>query len=326
MRYGSPITAADRPGTASGTLFALPTSSGIVGCGAAPPPASASASVASHSSSARRSSYRIGENRTTSVAVLCPGSTAIGELERAKLPRAYRYTALLFTAAVAVAVAVVVGLLCGDTGLVGITAAAAAAAAGGGGGSYRPLGVARIPPSGLNARRRKKPEKFSSPYRRSVDLAPVPVPVLTPVPAAKGTGGWIRCLGEGGARMAGSGGIGDGERMLRAREAERLLLPPTCCEGAGAGASEVTLVGGEATSRLLPLKLDRRLGVVCGGFIACMPAALAEEKGLGGTEALGVAGRTEADADARGAGVDVGTGVVARPLPVPVPLADRGPG
>ncbi len=44
----------------------------------------------------RRSSYRIGEKRTTSVAVLWPGSTAMGALERARLPRAYRYTALLF--------------------------------------------------------------------------------------------------------------------------------------------------------------------------------------------------------------------------------------
>lgn len=104
--------------------------------------------------------------------------------------------------------------------------------------------------------------------------------------------------------------------MLRVREAERLTLPPlrpaspaaaplvtdklcsvevapglTPCEAAKveAGASEVVLVGGEPTSKLLPLKLDRRLGVVCGGFMAwAVTAALLVEKGLGGTEATGV--------------------------------------
>lgn len=121
--------------------------------------------------------------------------------------------------------------------------------------------------------------------------------------------------------MAGRGGMGEGDRMLRVREADRLTLPPlrpaslaaapppaterpcslalapgpglfaAACEPARveAGASDVVLVGGEPTSKLLPLKLERRLGVVCGGFMACVATAvLCVEKGLGGTEAPGV--------------------------------------
>ena len=104
--------------------------------------------------------------------------------------------------------------------------------------------------------------------------------------------------------------------MLRVREAERLTLPAlrpaslaaapptterpwsvapapglTPCDPAKleAGAKEAVLVGGDPTSKLLPLKLDRRLGVVCGGFMAwAATAALLVEKGLGGTEAPGV--------------------------------------
>lgn len=126
----------------------------------------------------------------------------------------------------------------------------------------------------------------------------------------------MRCFGDGGARMAGRGGMGEGDRMLRVREAERLTLPARrlaslaaappaterLCSGALtpglapcdpatmlAGANEVVLVGGDPTSKLLPLKLDLRLGVVCGGFMACVAtAALWVEKGLGGIEAAGV--------------------------------------
>lgn len=69
-----------------------------------------------------------------------------------------------------------------------------------------------------------------------------------------------------------------------------------------AGAKEVVLVGGEPTSKLLPLKLDRREGVVCGGFMACAAtAALLAEKGLGGTEAAGVGVLARAAADAAAA-------------------------
>jgi len=83
--------------------------------------------------------------------------------------------------------------------------------------------------------------------------------------------------------------MGEGDRMLRVREAERLTLLPmrpaslaatpapvterlwsfalaglVLCEPArvDAGAKEVVLVGGDPTSKLLPLKLERRLGVV----------------------------------------------------------------
>lgn len=148
--------------------------------------------------------------------------------------------------------------------------------------------------------------------------------------------------------MAGSGGMGEGDRMLRVLEAERLMLlalrpaslaaaPPvtesvcsvalalglTPCEPASvdAGARDVVLVGGEPTSKLLPLKLDRRLGVVCGGFIACAAtAALLDEKGLGGTEAAGVGvlarpavGAAAADeADAADGTVAAADGVLAR--------------
>ena len=37
--------------------------------------------------------------------------------------------------------------------------------------------------------------------------------------------------------------------------------------GCDVGASEVALVGGESASTCEPLKLDLRLGVLCGGFI-----------------------------------------------------------
>ena len=84
-----------------------------------------------------------------------------------------------------------------------------------------------------------------------------------------------------------------------------------------AGAREVVLVGGEPTSKLLPLKLDLRLGVVCGGFMACAATAtLLVEKGLGGTEAtgVGVLARAAAFAAAAAAADDGGApdGVLAR--------------
>ncbi len=91
--------------------------------------------------------------------------------------------------------------------------------AGGGGGSNSPLGVTSSPPSGLNDRRRKKPLKFSSPYSRIDALASGP-------PRPEAAAACMRCLGDGGARMAGSGGIGEGDRMLRVREPERLTLLP----------------------------------------------------------------------------------------------------
>lgn len=155
-----------------------------------------------------------------------------------------------------------------------------------------PLGVTSKAPSGLNESLRKKPLKFSSPYRRIDALAKGP-------PAPEAAAACMRCCGEGGARIAGRGGIGEGDRILRVREAERLALPPLgptslfaapMCSASllcDPGARDAILVGGDPTSMLLPLKLDRRLGVNCGGFMACVVMPAWDEKGLGGTEMLG---------------------------------------
>ena len=132
--------------------------------------------------------------------------------------------------------------------------------------------------------------------------------------------------------MAGRGGAGDGDLgvMPRLRDAEREVLAVAddwtvspagpdldgvaaeyaalTLEGKDAvGASDVALVGGERASTCDPLKLDRLLGVLCGGFI---------ELGAGlcwlsvGVSALGrpLANGAEAVADgvtATAAGADV---------------------
>ena len=82
-----------------------------------------------------------------------------------------------------------------------------------------PVGVTNKLPSGLKHKRRKKPLKFSSPYIR--------IPARAMAPPCDACRAAIRCLGDGGARIAGSGGAGEGERGVipRVRDVERELLP-----------------------------------------------------------------------------------------------------